>query len=57
MLPVNICSKAMRDERGATVIEYALITAFIALVIIGVLGSIGTGLSSTFGLVTTQMNG
>jgi pilus assembly protein Flp/PilA len=38
----------MRDESGATAIEYALIAAFIGLVIITAVTSIGTELKSTF---------
>ena len=37
-----------QDEGGATVIEYALITAFIAIALITVLGTLGTDLRATF---------
>jgi pilus assembly protein Flp/PilA len=36
------------DESGATAIEYGLIAALIAVVIIGVLGTIGTNLKTAF---------
>jgi len=38
----------IRNERGATAIEYGLIASLIALVIIGAVTTIGTSLSSTF---------
>ncbi|WP_429266986.1 Flp family type IVb pilin [Paraburkholderia sp. EB58] len=38
----------MRDEDGVTAIEYGLIAALIALVIIGSVSSLGTNLNSVF---------
>ncbi len=38
----------LRDERGATAIEYALIASLIGLVIITAVGAIGTSLTGTF---------
>ena len=40
-----------RDQSGATAIEYGLIAALIAVVIIGALGLVGTNLSTTFNSV------
>ena len=37
-----------KDEVGATAIEYGLIAAAIAVVIIAVLSTLGTGLKGTF---------
>ena len=37
-----------RNEDGATAIEYGLIAALIAVVIITALTAVGTGLSTTF---------
>ena len=43
----------LKDESGATAIEYSLICAFIALVIITAVGSVGGKLVTIFaGLVT-----
>ena len=42
----------LRDESGATSIEYGLIAAGIALVIIGVVKNIGTKLNTTFGSIS-----
>jgi pilus assembly protein Flp/PilA len=39
------------DESGATAIEYGLIAALIALVIVGAVTTIGTKLNTSFGNV------
>jgi pilus assembly protein Flp/PilA len=44
-----------RDESGATAIEYGLIAAGIALVIITAVKGIGTRLNTTFGSISTQL--
>ena len=38
----------LRDERGATAIEYALIASLIGMVIIGAVGAIGDSLNGAF---------
>ena len=40
--------KFFRDENGATAIEYGLISAGIAVVIIAAVQSVGTNLTGTF---------
>ena len=45
-----------RGEAGATAIEYALIASLIAVVIIGGVTAVGTGLSSTFNTVSGKLN-
>ncbi len=42
----NLFSRFVRDESGATAIEYGLIAALIAVVIIGALQAIGTNLNA-----------
>jgi pilus assembly protein Flp/PilA len=44
----GLFSQFMSDDSGATAIEYALIAAFIGLVIISTVTLIGTELKSTF---------
>ena len=44
----NLVSKFVTDESGATAIEYGLIAAGIAVVIITAVKLIGTNLSGTF---------
>ena len=51
----NIFSRFVRDESGATAIEYGLIAALIAVVIIGAVTAVGSGLSTTFTTVSTQV--
>lgn len=48
-------SSFWRDEDGATAIEYGLIAGLIAVVIIGVLSSIGGGLDTLFGKIETAV--
>jgi len=43
------------DRRAVTAIEYALIAALIAVVIIGAVTSLGTGVSSTFSTVAGEL--
>jgi pilus assembly protein Flp/PilA len=45
----------LRDERGATAVEYGLITALISLAMIASLNALGIGLSNTFSTVSTQL--
>jgi pilus assembly protein Flp/PilA len=44
----NFFRNFIKDESGATAIEYGLIAALIAVVIIGGVTAVGTGLSTTF---------
>jgi pilus assembly protein Flp/PilA len=45
----------LRDESGATAIEYGLIAAGIAVAIIAVVGSLGSSLNTTFTSVQTAL--
>ena len=44
----NLFSRFIRDEAGATAIEYGLIAALIAVVIITALTTIGSNLTTKF---------
>ena len=46
----------IRCNSGATAIEYGLIAALIAVVMIGVLTNVGTKLSATFLTVSTKLH-
>lgn len=48
--------KLMKNEKGATAIEYGLIAALIAVAAIGALTSIGSNLNTTFDSVATNLN-
>ncbi|HEY3799218.1 MAG TPA: Flp family type IVb pilin [Caulobacteraceae bacterium] len=43
----NLAKRYISDESGATAIEYGLIVALIAVVIIGAVLTLGTNLNST----------
>jgi len=45
----------LRDEKGATAIEYGLIAAGISIVIIATVNGLGTTLNTTFQNVSTQL--
>jgi pilus assembly protein Flp/PilA len=50
-------ARFIQDEAGATAIEYGLIAALIAVVIIGALTLLGTNLSATFNTVAGAVGG
>ena len=50
-------NRFLKDESGATAIEYGLIAALIAVVIITVLTTIGTSLSARFQSVAAALAG
>ncbi len=43
------------DDRAVTAIEYALIAALIAVVIIGAVTSLGAGVANTFNTVGSEL--
>ena len=47
----------IRDEEGATAIEYGLIAALIAVAAITAMGNLGDQLDNTFTTVTDEMAG
>ena len=47
--------KLIRNDKGATAIEYGLIAALIAVAAIGAMGAIGTALNTTFTEVATNL--
>jgi pilus assembly protein Flp/PilA len=53
---MNMISRFFRDESGATAIEYGLIAALIAVVIITGVTAVGTNLSATFTTLSTKLN-
>lgn len=48
--------KLLRNDRGATAIEYGLIAALIAVAAITAMTSIGNKLGSTFNNVSSNLN-
>ena len=51
----NLISRFIRDESGATAIEYGLIAALIAVVIITGLTTVGTSLNTKLGSIATSL--
>ena len=47
--------KLMRDEDGATAIEYGLIAALISIAAVTILGSVGGNLTSVFTTVAIKL--
>jgi len=52
---VSKFAKFLKDESGATAIEYGLIAAGIAVAIIAVVNTIGTKLNTMFTSISTQL--
>ncbi|HEY9163819.1 MAG TPA: Flp family type IVb pilin [Magnetovibrio sp.] len=52
----SLMTRFQKDESGATAIEYGLIAALIAVVIIGALTALGTTLDAKFGAVKSGLN-
>jgi pilus assembly protein Flp/PilA len=50
-----LLNKFIANENGATAIEYGLIAALISVVIIGVLGTVGSNLNTSFTSVATAL--
>lgn len=44
-----------RDQRAVTAIEYALIAALVAVVIIGAVTSLGSGVKNTFTHISSEL--
>jgi pilus assembly protein Flp/PilA len=51
----RIVGRLLDDDRGVTAIEYALVAGLIALVIVVVIGQIGTDISATFSTIATAL--
>jgi pilus assembly protein Flp/PilA len=52
---MTIAKKFMKDESGATAIEYGLIAALVAVAIVGALTTLGTGLTTMFTKVNSDL--
>jgi pilus assembly protein Flp/PilA len=53
----TLFSRFVKDESGATAIEYGLIAALIAVGIIGAATTLGTNISTTFTTIGDKMTG
>lgn len=53
---MSMIKRFIRDESGATAIEYGLIAAGISVAIVTIVGSVGTSLTTTFTKVNSGLN-
>ncbi|WP_082359177.1 Flp family type IVb pilin [Bosea sp. AAP35] len=51
----NVFARFVKDESGATAIEYGLIAALIAVACITIWGSLGGSLNAKFGEINTKL--
>ena len=51
----NLIARLRKDEKGATAIEYGLIAALIAVMLITALGTLGNNMSNQFGNLSTRI--
>ncbi len=51
----NLLARFMKDESGATAIEYGLIAAGISLAIIAAVNGLGTNLSTKFSSINSSL--
>ena len=52
----HIILKLLKDERGATAIEYGLIAALISIAAIAAMTNVGTNLQTIFNSVANNLN-
>ena len=52
---INAINKFLKDESGATAIEYGLIAALVAVAIVGALTTLGGGLTGMFNKVNSDL--
>jgi len=52
---MSMIKSFLRDEEGATAIEYGLIAALISVVIITAITALGTQLSTVFTTISTKL--
>jgi pilus assembly protein Flp/PilA len=51
----NFLADRLRSDRGATAVEYGLLVALIAAVIVGIVVIVGRQVSNAFNSVSSQM--
>ena len=55
LLMKNLIARFVKDESGATAIEYGLIAAGISLAIIAIVNGLGTNLNTKFTSINTSL--
>ena len=56
MFITEILTRLKQDERGATVIEYALIITLLSLVIVGAAGNLANGTNGTWTTASSKVD-
>ena len=54
---MNVIKNILKDESGATAIEYGLIAALVSVAAIGALTAMGDSLETMFTAVSTSLDG
>lgn len=54
---MNLFARFIKDESGATAIEYGLLAALISVAIIGIVSTIGGQLKTAFTSISTGLSG
>jgi len=54
---MNLIQRLIKDESGATAIEYGLIAGLVAVAIIAALSALGTSLTDLFTSVSDELDG
>ena len=52
----NFMKRFLKDESGATAIEYGLIAALIAVVLVGALKAVGDSLDGAFNKISSEVS-
>ncbi len=52
----SLINRFVKDESGATAIEYGLIAGLLSIVIIAAVSLAGTSLTSVFSTISTKLN-
>lgn len=52
---LNALMAAIRSDRGQGMVEYALIIALVAIVLVAALSSLGGGIGGIFNTITTKL--
>jgi len=52
---IGFLQRLLRDDAGATAVEYGLIAALISIAAVGVMATVGTNLTTTFTNVANNL--
>lgn len=55
-MDVQLLTRFLDDEEGATAIEYGLIAALLGVAIVTAISGVGTAVSTKFNVVATSVN-